>query len=77
MAVMPDGPLRDRRRPRQNQRPPRAHAVSQGPIAAHSEERLVTSDRGIVRAPQAPPVRFAAGNYLLQRDSAQPQAALD
>ena len=74
--------------------------VSQGPIASHSEEHLVTSDRGIVmirkllrrqldalregrdpagivRDPQAGPVRFAAGNYLLQRDSAQPQPALD
>ena len=63
--------------------------VSQGVIARHSEEHLVTSDRGlillrkllrrqldavregqdpagIVRDPAAPPVRFDAGNYLLE-----------
>jgi nitrite reductase/ring-hydroxylating ferredoxin subunit len=63
--------------------------VSQGVIARHSEEHLVTSDRGlillrkllrrqldavrdgqdpagIVRDLAAPPVRFDAGNYLLE-----------
>jgi hypothetical protein len=64
--------------------------VGQGPITFHSEEHLVSSDRGVALVrrllrqqldalaegrdpigvsfdPAAPPVRFEAGNFLIER----------